>query len=232
MFLSNISVERPVLVTMALLVFVVFGILAYFEMPLNQMPDVKMPFLVIQTVYPGAGPSEVETHITKKIEDAIATVSQVDYTQSYSMENASIIMMAFKMGKDIDIANQEVKDQVDAIIRELPSDVERPVIQKININAYPFMDIILTGKMDGKALYHLADKRLKDRFGQIEGVAQVSITGGNKRQINVALNDQAVFQNKISWPQLMQILAAQNMDLPAGSIKSGTQEYSCVLRAI
>ena len=226
MFLSNISVERPVLVTMALLVFVVFGILAYFEMPLNQMPDVKMPFLVIQTVYPGAGPSEVETQITKKIEDAIATVSQVDYTQSYSMENASIIMMAFKMGKDIDIANQEVKDQVDAIIRELPSDVERPVIQKININAYPFMDIILTGKMDGKALYHLADKRLKDRFGQIEGVAQVSITGGNKRQINVALNDQAVFQNKISLAQLMQILAAQNMDLPAGSIKSGTQEYS------
>ena len=226
MFLSNISVERPVLVTMALLVFVVFGILAYFEMPLNQMPDVKMPFLVIQTVYPGAGPSEVETQITKKIEDAIATVSQVDYTQSYSMENASIIMMAFKMGKDIDIANQEVKDQVDAIIRELPSDVERPVIQKININAYPFMDIILTGKMDGKALYHLADKRLKDRFGQIEGVAQVSITGGNKRQINVALNDQAVFQNKISLAQLVQILAAQNMDLPAGSIKSGTQEYS------
>lgn len=226
MFLSNISVERPVLVTMALLVFVVFGILAYFEMPLNQMPDVKMPFLVIQTVYPGAGPSEVETQITKKIEDAIATVSQVDYTQSYSMENASIIMMAFKMGKDIDIANQEVKDQVDAIIRELPSDVERPVIQKININAYPFMDIILTGKMDGKALYHLADKRLKDRFGQIEGVAQVTITGGNKRQINVDLNDQAVFQNKISLAQLMQILAAQNMDMPAGSIKSGTQEYS------
>ena len=226
MFLSNISVERPVLVTMALLVFVVFGILAYFEMPLNQMPDVKMHFLVIQTVYPGAGPSEVETQITKKIEDAIATVSQVDYTQSYSMENASIIMMAFKMGKDIDIANQEVKDQVDAIIRELPSDVERPVIQKININAYPFMDIILTGKMDGKALYHLADKRLKDRFGQIEGVAQVTITGGNKRQINVDLNDQAVFQNKISLTQLMQILAAQNMDMPAGSIKSGTQEYS------
>ena len=80
--------------------------------------------------------------------------------------------------------------------------------------------------MDGKALYQLADKRLKDRFGQIEGVAQVTITGGNKRQINVDLNDQAVFQNKISLAQLMQILAAQNMDMPAGSIKSGTQEYS------
>lgn len=211
---------------MALLVFVVFGILAYFQMPLNQMPDVKLPYLVIQTVYPGAGPSEVETQITKKIEDAIATVSQVDYTQSYSMENVSIIMMAFKIGKDINIANQEVKDQVDAIIREFPTDVKKPVIQKLNINAFPFLDIILTGKMDGKALYELADKKLKDRFGQIDGVAQVAITGGNKRQINVSLNDQAVFQNKISLAQLMQILAAQNMDMPAGSIKSGSQEYS------
>lgn len=226
MFLSNISVERPVLVTMALLVFVVFGALAYFELPLNQMPDVKLPYLVIQTVYPGAGPSEVETQITKKIEDAIATVSQVDYTQSYSMENVSIIMMAFKIGKDVNIANQEVKDQVDAVVREFPTDVEKPVIQKLNINAFPFMDIILTGKMDGKALYELADTKLKDRFGQIEGVAQVGITGGDKRQINVTLSDRAVFQDKISIAQLMQILAAQNMDMPSGSIKSGSQEYS------
>ena len=230
MFLSDLSIERPVLVSMAILVFVVFGVLAYFNLPLNLMPDVNIPYVVIQTVYPGAGPSEVETQVTKKIEDAIATVSKMDYTQSYSLENVSIIMVAFKMGKNIDIANQEIKDLVDAIIRDLPADVDKPVIQKLNINTFPFMDIVLTGNMDGRALYDLAENKLKDRFQQIDGVAQVGLTGGNKRQIEVRLKDQVVFENKISLAQLMQILAAQNMDMPAGNFKRGTQEYSVRLK--
>jgi HAE1 family hydrophobic/amphiphilic exporter-1 len=215
---------------MAILVFVVFGLLAYFELPLNLMPDVNLPYVVIQSVYPGAGPSEVETQVTKKIEDAIATVSLVDYTQSYSLENISLIMVAFKMQKDPDLANQEIKDKVDANLRELPDAVEKPVVMKLNMNAQPFMDIILSGKLDGRELYNLADTKLKDRFGQIEGVGEVSVTGGNKRQVEVKLNDQVVFQNKISLAQLMQILAAQNLDMPAGNFQRGTQEYSVRLK--
>ena len=230
MFLSDLSVDRPVLVTMALFVFIVFGVLAYFSMPLNLMPDVKIPFVVIQSIYPGAGPSEVETQVTKKIEDAIATVSLIDYIQSYSLENVSLVMVAFKMQKNVDIANQEIKDKVDAIIRTLPSDLEKPIVMKMDINAIPFMDIILSGNLDSKALYELADTKLRDRFGQIEGVAQVEISGGNKRQIQVQLNDQVVFQNKISITQLMQILAAQNMDMPAGNFQRGSQEYSVRLK--
>ncbi|HQF81795.1 MAG TPA: efflux RND transporter permease subunit [Candidatus Syntrophosphaera thermopropionivorans] len=230
MFLSDLSVDRPVLVSMALFVFIVFGVLAYFSMPLNLMPDVKIPYVVVQSVYPGAGPSEVETQVTKKIEDAIATVSLIDYIQSYSLENVSIVMVAFKIQKNVDIANQEIKDKIDAIIRDLPSDLQKPIVQKMDINAIPFMDIILSGNLDGKALYELADTKLKDRFGQIEGVAQVDLSGGNKRQIQVQLNDQTVFQNKISLAQLMQILAAQNMDMPAGNFQRGTQEYSVRLK--
>lgn len=230
MFLSKISIERPVMVTMAILVFVVFGIMAYIGLPLNLMPDVKIPFVSVQTVYPGAGPSDIEIQVTKKIEDAVATVSQIDYIQSYSLENVSIIVIAFELGKNVDVANQEVKDKVDGILRELPSSAERPVVQKFDFGAFPFMDVVLSGNMDGKALYDLADTKLKDRFAQIEGVAQVSLTGGDKRQISVKLKDSVIYENKISIPQLMQILAAQNMDMPAGNFIRGTQEYSVRLK--
>ncbi len=230
MFLSDLSVNRPVLIVMAVLVFVVFGALAYFALPLNLMPEVNLPFIVIQTVYPGAGPTEVETQVTKKIEDAIATVSLVDYTQSYSLENASIVMVAFKMKKNVDIANQEIKDKVDAIIRELPDAIEKPVVMKMNMNAVPFMDIILSGNMDARELFELADTKLKDRFGQVAGVGEVAVTGGAKRQIDVTLKDQVVYENRISLAQLLQILAAQNLDMPAGNFKRGSQEYSVRLK--
>ncbi|MBP7195299.1 MAG: efflux RND transporter permease subunit [Candidatus Cloacimonetes bacterium] len=230
MFLSKLSIERPVLVTMAILVFVVFGMLAYIDMPLNLMPDVQLPFVSIQVVYPGAGPEEVETQVTKKIEDAISTVSRIDYVQSYSLESVSIAIIAFELGKDVDIANQEVKDKVDGILRDLPSTAEKPVVQKFDISSFPFMDIVLSGSLDSRELYELADTKIKDRFAQIEGVAQVSMTGGAKRQIDVKLSDSAIYENKISLAQLMQILAAQNMDMPAGNFNRGSQEYSVRLK--
>ncbi len=230
MFLAKLSINRPVMVTMAILVFVVFGVLAYFTLPLNLMPDVKLPYVSVQTIYPGAGPNEVEIQVTKKIEDAIATVGQIDFIQSYSLESFSIVLIAFELGKNVDIANQEVKDKVDAILRELPAAVERPAVQKFDFTTFPFMDLVLSGNLDGRALYELADTRLKDRFAQIEGVAQVSLTGGNKRQISVKMSDRVIYENKISLAQLMQILAAQNMDMPAGTFQRGSQEYSVRLK--
>jgi HAE1 family hydrophobic/amphiphilic exporter-1 len=229
-FLAKLSIEKPVMVTMGILVFIVFGILGFIGMPLNMMPDIKLPFVTVQTIYPGAGPREIENQITKKIEDAIATVSEIDYIESYSMDSFSLVMIKFNMGKNVDIANQEIKDKVDAIIRDFPTSSEKPSIQKYDIGAQPFMDVVLSGNMDGKALYEIADKQLKDRFSQIEGVAQVEMTGGNKRQINVTLSDRTVYENSLSMMQLMQILGAQNMDMPAGQFTNGSQEYSVRLK--
>ncbi len=215
---------------MFIMVFLVFGLIAFLNMPLNMMPDIQLPFILIQTVYPGAGPADMETQITKRIEDAVATVSQIDYIESYSMESVSIVFISFKLGKNVDIANQEVKDKVDAILRDLPRDVEKPLVSKFEINAFPFMDILLEGDLDGKALYEIADTRLKDRFAQIEGVARVDMIGGNKRQINVSFSDKTIFENNLSLMQLMQILGAQNMDMPGGSFDRGDQEYSVRLK--
>lgn len=230
MFLSEISIKRPIMVSMGLLVFLIFGILSFFSLNLNLMPDIELGYVTIETVYPGAGPKEIETQITKKIEDAVATISKIDVMNSYSMENASIIIIGFELGKDPDIAIQEVKDKINAILNELPDDAEIPVVEKFDITAFPIMDIILTGKIPTTELYEIADTKLKDRFSQVEDVARVDIVGGEKREIRVELDNRVVFQNAISLQQVSQILAAHNLELPGGNFQKQTQEYSVRLK--
>jgi len=230
MFLSKLSINRPVMVTMALGVFIVFGVLAYLGLSLNLMPQADIPYVTIQTIYSGAGPSEVETLVTKKLEDAISTVSKIDFIESYSMDNVSIVVVAFELGKEIDIAVAEIKQKVESVIMFLPDDAETPSVDKVDFTAFPIMEIILTGNLDGKALFEIADKQLRDRFSQVEGVAAVDITGGQKREIQVQLDDRVVYQNLISLPQLSQILAAQNINMPGGQFQQKDQEYSVRLQ--
>lgn len=230
MFLSTLSIKRPIMVTMGLLVFLIFGILAFFTLNLNLMPDVELGYVSVRTVYPGSGPQEVEMQITKKIEDAVATISKIDYLSSYSMEGVSIVILRFELGKDPDIANQEVKDKVNAILGELPRDAEIPIVEKFDIGAMPIMDVILTGNIPMTELFDIADKRLKDRLSQVEDVARVNIVGGEEREIRVELDNRIVFQNAISLQQISQILAAHNMDLPGGNFQQQTQEYSVRMR--
>ncbi|MCK5077696.1 MAG: efflux RND transporter permease subunit, partial [Calditrichia bacterium] len=185
MFLSSISIKRPIMASMGLLVFMIFGLMAYFNLSLNLFPEVDIPYVTIQTIYPGGGPKEIESQVTKKVEDAVSTISKIDNITSYSMESVSFVIMKFEIGKDADIANQEVKDKVNAILNDLPKDAELPIIEKFDMNAQPVIDIVLSGNMSPTELFELADKKLKDRLSQIEGVARVNIIGGQEREIKV-----------------------------------------------
>lgn len=226
MIISDLSIKRPIMMTMFLMVTVLFGAIAYFSLNLDLMPDVNIPFVTVQTVYPGAGPQEIETQVTKKIEDAVSTVSQVKSITSYSLEGVSIVTIEFELDKDIDIANQETKDNVDAIVSTLPMDAKLPIIKKFDIGAQPVIDLVLTGNMTPVELFEIADKKLKDRFSQINGVASVNIIGGQEREIKVELENRIVYQNAISLTQLNQMIAAENMDLPGGQFQSESQEYT------
>ena len=230
MFLAKLSVKRPLLVTMILMVFVVFGGLAYFEMPLNLTPDITLPFVTIQTIYQGAGPVEVEMQVTKRIEDAVSTISNIDYIESYSMDSFSFVMISFDTAKNVDIANQEVKDAVDAILNTLPNDADRPTVGKFNLNAMPVVRLVLSGVQSGLELYDYADNNIRDRFSQIPGVAQVNISGGQEREIHIVLNENMVFSNNISLAQWASLLAAKNMNLPGGSFRIGNQDISVQMR--
>ena len=226
MFLSDISIKRPVMMSMFLIVFLLFGTLAFLNMPLDLMPDIDVPYVAVQTQYAGAGPREIETQITKKIEDAVSSVSKIDQMTSFSMEGFSFVIIKFEMDKDADIANQEVKDKVDAMLNDLPDDAERPTVEKIDLQEFPIIDIVLSGDLPITELWDIADKQLKDRFSQIEGVARADITGGREREIQIALNDRTVFQNTISLEQLTGIIGAHNLDMPGGHFEKASQEYT------
>ncbi len=230
MKIANTSVNRPIMMSVIILVFVLFGGLAYFNLTLNSMPDVQIPFVTVSCVYPGAGPKEIETQITKKIEDAVSTIAKIKTLDSYSLEGVAIIIMQFEIGKDVDIANQEVKDKIDAIISELPKDAEKPIIQKVDLQAFPVVDVVLSGDADPRDLYKVADRTLRDRFSQIDGVAKVNIVGGQEREIQVRLDNKTVFENAISLPQLVGILQANNIDIPGGYFKLEGQEYTVRLQ--
>ena len=226
MFLSDLSIKRPVMTSMALAALLLFGVIAYLGLSLQLFPDVDFPAVTIETIYGGAGPKEIETQITKPIEDAVSSISRIDEIRSYSMDGASFVVIIFELGKDVNIANQEVKDKVDAILDDLPDDSDSPIIQKFDIGNQSVVDLILSGDLETTELHQIADKRLKDRFSQIEGVAQVELSGGQQREIRVELDNRTVFQNSISLSRLSQILGAQNLDMPGGQFQQRSQEYS------
>lgn len=228
MFLAKIATKRPVLTTTIILVFILFGVFAYISLNLDTFPEVKVPYVTITTIYPGAGPKEVENLITKPIEDEIATISGIERIESYSLENSSIILIEFKLGKDVDVANREVKDQVEKILFKLPSDAKKPIIQKLDVQAFPIINLVVFGKnnISPIELYEICDKRIKDRLSQIPGVANVEIVGGQERAIRVEFDNRQIFENSISLPQMAQILKSYNIDLPGGLFQTGKDEFT------
>ncbi len=231
MFLSNLSIKKPILVSMFLLVFVLFGLLAYFALPISLFPDLKIPYVFIQTVYPGAGPLVIETQVTKKIEDEISAIGQLKTVTSYSMEGVSFIQLEFKIGKDENVAVQEVKDKVDLILNDLPKDAKKPAVSKADINSWaPVMSIVVEGKMEATELYTAADTVVKERIAQVEGVGSVDIVGGRQREIRVEFDKRTVFENTISLAQMTGILQAANLEMPGGNFKQEGQDVSVRLK--
>jgi HAE1 family hydrophobic/amphiphilic exporter-1 len=226
MILAKLSIDRPVATTMGIILFIIFGSIAFFSLNLNQMPDVEVPYVTVQTVYAGAGPKEIETLISKRIEDAISTISEIERIESYSLDGYSIVIIEFNIKKDVDVANQEVKDKIDAILNDLPDDAQKPIVQKVDIRAFSIVDVVLTGEIDPRQLYEIADKTLSDRFSQIEGVARVDVVGGQEREVRVVLDNKTIYENMISMPQLLQIIAAQNINIPGGYFQINDQEFT------
>ena len=229
MFLSNISIKRPVMISMFLAALLLFGIMAFFALPLNLTPNVEFPFVVIQTVYPGASPDQIESQITDKIEDEISTISNIDYIHSYSLDSASIIIMRFDLEKDQDVAHQEVKSKIDNIMNDFPEDAEDPLIEKFDIMAISVIDVMISGNIPMQELYDLADGKIKVMLSQVENVGSVDLTGGQEREIKVEFDNRTVFQNNISLAQVNQILKSSNMNMPGGYFQEKGQEYSVKL---
>ena len=226
MFLSDVSVKKPVLATMVILVFVVLGFFSFQRLSIDLMPEIDLPFVTITIIYPGAGPKEVESQITELIEEEAISVSNVKRVESYSQENVSIVMIEFELEVDVDIAAIEVKDKVDAIRFKLPRDAEAPSIVKFDIGASPIMDLAVSGALPLEEIFELTDKTIKDQLARVDGVASIGIVGGKEREIQVNLSKEKLRGYGLSIMNIVQTVATSNLSIPAGRITQTREEFT------
>ncbi|MFH0878452.1 MAG: efflux RND transporter permease subunit [Lentisphaerota bacterium] len=226
MFLSNASIKRPIAMTTVILVMTLFGLLAYRNLGVDLMPQVEFPFITVITVYPGASPDEIETGVAKKIEDAVVAVDGIRHLDSTCMNNVCQTLIEFQLDRDVDLAAMDVREKIDLIRADLPESVEDPKIMKFDINARPVVTLALTGNLPLDELYDYADNRLRDRLSTLEGVANVEITGGAKREVHVLADRKRLAARGLTTLDLARAITENNLKIPSGALKEGAREFT------
>ena len=216
---------RPVAIAIIFSLLGFLGIIEYTKMKYELTPPMSLPYVIIQTVYPGASPSEVEDAVTKKLEDAVSGTAGVKHATSQSMENVSLIQLEFIAGTSIDIAAQDVQRSVNASMSKLPTDAKTPSISKFSLDDMPIIEIAISTNLTPGPFYDFVDQVAKSRIARVNGVGQVTVIGGNEREIGVSLSQSKLEAYGIPILLVIQKLKAANLDFPAGTIKDADGEY-------
>jgi HAE1 family hydrophobic/amphiphilic exporter-1 len=224
--LAELCVRRPVFATVLVLALVVVGFFAYNQLGVDRFPNVEFPWVMVTTTLPGAAPEEMETEVTDKIEEAINTVSGIEEMMSTSSENVSLVQIQFSLEKNPDVAVQEVRDKVNAILANLPKDVDPPIIQKLSADADPVISIALSGPASQREISEYADHVLKRRLETVNGVGQVKLVGSRLRQINVITDTQKLDAQGLTAADVVNALATQNVQIPGGKVTESRRDLS------
>ena len=225
MFLSDVSIKRPVFATMMMVALVVLGIVSYRRLAIDEYPDVTYPTITVQTSYPGASPEVMMRQVSKPLEEALNTVQGIKEINSNSYEGGSQVRLSFNLGVDIGVAQQDVQAKVARIRRSLPPNIEDPIIQHFDPNDSPIMSLALqSSERPLREITDLADQVVTPRLEAIPGVGGVNIVGGNRRQIKVQLDPVAMHAYNVSPVQVMQALQRENQEVPAGRVTGATIE--------
>ncbi|MCB0262312.1 MAG: efflux RND transporter permease subunit [Calditrichaeota bacterium] len=226
MKLVDVSVDRPVLMTMIILGAVVLGLVSLQDLAVDLLPEVEFPIVTVRTIYPGAGPQEIESLISEKIEDAVSSVSGIKTLRSTSMEGVSIVLIELEVGTDVDVAASDVKDEIDQIKINLPEDAFDPTVLKLDLNARPVITMAVSGNRPLEDVYEIVDGIISDELSRVNGVASVDILGAKEREILVSIDQPRLDAFGISIMQVVQAISGGNLDLPGGRIKEERKEYT------
>ncbi|MBQ6598873.1 MAG: efflux RND transporter permease subunit, partial [Lentisphaeria bacterium] len=221
MSICSISVSRPVLAIVTVLLVVVFGYIGLSRLPVREFPDIDVPMISIRTEYDGASASVVETKITEIIEGAVAGIEGLDSIESLSMDGFSRVTLEFSVNRDIDAAANDVRDKVSRILSRLPDEADSPVVAKYDSSNSPVMICAVTSnKMTRMELTDYVDRYLLDRFSVIEGVADASILGAQEQSMRIWLNRTAMAARGITVGDIEDTLEKENVENPGGRIES------------
>ena len=226
MNITEISIKRPSLIIVLFSVFILLGYIGFKNLSYELMPDFNQPVVVIKTVYPGAEPQEVETSVSRKIEDALSNLEGVDYLVTKSLPNASVIIANLEYGTDLDKTMQDAQRYIDNISKDLPADVLSPEMSKVSPNDLPIMSISATSDLPATEFYQKMQDEYLPQIQQIKGVAELTILGGEEREIQVLVDENKLEYYNIPMLQIVEAINRSGLDIPAGKIENGSQSNS------
>lgn len=225
MNISKLSVNRPVTIIMAFLGIALLGLISWTKLPQELFPSITYPQITVATSYPNAAPEEIESLVTKIIEEAVGTVNNVKRISSVSKEGLSLAMVEFNWGTNMDFAALNVREKIDLIKERLPRESQDPIVMKYNPFDLPVMNLSVTGQMTPLELRELCRKYIKDALEKVEGVASAGISGGDEREILVQIDQPRLRASQISLVSVVESLRTANLNYPAGTIKESFYEY-------
>ncbi|MBY0460100.1 MAG: efflux RND transporter permease subunit, partial [Gemmataceae bacterium] len=226
MALWDVCIRRPVFTAMLVLGPVVLGIASYSRLGVELFPNVDVPVVVVTTTLRGAGVDEMESSVTRPVEEAVNTVSGIDELRSTTKEGVSTVVIGFKLERNGDIAAQDVRDRVSTLLPRLPYGTDPPVVEKFNLDAAPVVTVVVSGGPGRKLreVTEIAKKQIKEDLEGVTGVGAVVLVGGEQRAVNVTLKPDRLRAYNLSPEDVRRALAAQNLELPGGKVDSGTIE--------
>jgi len=228
--LARICVNRPVFASVLILAICIVGFVGYEQLSLDRFPKVDFPTIAVTTVLPGAAPEEVETEISDEIEQAVNTIEGIEELRSTSSEGVSVVFVQFVLDKDIDIAAQEVRDRVNSVLDELPSEIEPPTVGKLDPDATPVLQIVVDADEPLREITELADRTIRRGIESAPGVGQVSLLGGTRRQVNVWIDPLKLRSFGLTVPEVQRAIAGQNMTMPGGAVETGPEQVTMRIR--
>ena len=226
MNITKISIDRPSLIIVLFSVFTLLGIIGYKNLGYELLPDFNQPVIVIKTMYPGAEPGEVETSVSRKIEDALSNLEGVDYLETKSMPNASVIIANMKYGTNLNNAMQDAQRYIDNIRKDLPADILSPVMSKVSPNDLPIMSVSATSNLPATGFYQKMTDYYLPRIQQLKGVAEITLLGGEEREIQVKVDQDKLKLYGISLYQVAEAVNRSGIDLPAGKAQTDKESNS------
>lgn len=224
MILSEVSIRRPVFTTMIMLAIAAFGAILYGRLAVDQFPEVDFPVVTVTTIYPGADPETMETKVSDVIEEKLNSLAGIESLTSTNLESVSMVVIQFKLGVELDVAAQDVRDRVSSVLRDLPDEVEQPVVEKLDLGAAAIMQIAIYGNIDNVELSRWVEDEAKPSLERVNGVGTLTLIGAREREINVWIKPERLRSLGLTILDVNQALAAQNLDVPGGRIADSNME--------
>lgn len=226
MSITEISIKRPALIIVIFTVLGILGVMSYSQLSYNLLPKFESPVMTVTTVYPGAAAGEVETSVTKKVEDALSSLENLDKINSTSQEGVSAVTVALTQDADINQAVQDAQQKVNATMARLPEDVGSPTISKFSTDDLPILRLGVTSDLEPTAFYKLVEDRIQPALAKAEGVGQIRIIGGDQREIQINVDPAKLKAYSLSVNQVMQSVISANQEFPTGKVENANGQYS------